>query len=116
MTVPALRAARAFRFRALRHRNFRLFWSGQLVSVVGTWMQSVAQGWLMHRLTGSAFMLGLLRFAPLLPVLLFSLSAGVIIDRVDKRRLIIATQTLALVQAALLATVVSLGVVTPWMV
>jgi MFS family permease len=113
-TVPATAAFRQ-NFRALRYRNFRLFWSGQLVSVVGTWMQSVAQGWLMHRLTGSALMLGLLGFAQFLPVLLFSLWAGVIIDRVDKRRLIIATQALALLQAALLATVVSLGVVAPWM-
>lgn len=114
-TMPATAALRQ-RFRALGYRNFRLFWSGQLVSVVGTWMQSVAQGWLMHRLTASAFMLGLLGFAQFLPVLLFSLWAGVIIDRVDKRRLIIATQSLALLQAALLATVVSLGMVEPWMV
>ncbi len=104
------------RLRALTHRNFRLFWSGQLVSLIGTWMQSVAQGWLMHRLTGSAFMLGLLGFAQFLPVMLLSLWAGVVADRMDKRRLIITTQTLALVQAALLAVVVTLGVVQPWMV
>ena len=61
MTEPAP-ATLADRFRALRHRNFRLFWSGQLVSVIGTWMQSVAQGWLMHRLTNSAWMLGVLGF------------------------------------------------------
>ncbi len=67
-TMPATAALRQ-RFRALGYRNFRLFWSGQLVSVVGTWMQSVAQGWLMHRLTASAFMLGLLGFAQFLPVL-----------------------------------------------
>src|SRR6059036_219935 len=106
----------ASRFRALRHRNFRLFWSGQLVSLIGTWMQSVAQGWLMHRLTSSAFMLGVLGFAQFLPVMFLSLWAGVVADRMDKRRLILITQTLALVQAALLATVVTLGVVQPWMV
>ena len=116
MTIVPATAAFRQSFRALRYRNFRLFWSGQLVSVVGTWMQSVAQGWLMHRLTGSAFMLGLLGFAQFLPVLLLSLWAGVIVDRVDKRHLIMATQTLALAQAVLLATVVSLGIVTPWMV
>ena len=106
----------ASRFRALRHRNFRLFWTGQLVSLIGTWMQSVAQGWLMHRLTSSAFMLGLLGFLQFLPVLVFSLWAGVVADRVDKRRLILVTQTSALVQAVMLAAVVSSGVVRPWMV
>jgi MFS family permease len=104
------------RFRALAHRNFRLFWWGQLISVIGTWMQSVAQGWLMHRLTGSAFMLGVLGFAQFLPVMFLSLWAGVVADRMDKRRLILATQSLALIQAAALATVVTLGVVQPWMV
>ena len=104
------------RFRSLAHRNFRLFWLGQIVSLVGTWMQSVAQGWLMHRLTGSAFMLGLLGFAQFLPVMLLSLWAGVVADRVDKRRLILTTQSLMLVQTLLLATVVSLGIVKPWMV
>ena len=104
------------RFSALTHRNFRLFWTGQLISVIGTWMQSVAQGWLMHRLTGSAFMLGLLGFTQFLPVMFLSLWAGVVADRMDKRRLIITTQALALVQAGALATVVTLGVVQPWMV
>ena len=104
------------RFRALAHRNFRLFWAGQLVSLIGTWMQSVAQGWLMHRLTGSAFMLGLLGFAQFLPVMLLTLWAGVVADRMDKRRLILITQLLMLAQTVALATVVSLGVVQPWMV
>src|SRR5437867_11403717 len=79
-------------------------------------MQSVAQGWLMHRLTGSAFMLGLLGFLQFLPVLLFSLWAGVIADRMDKRRLLVITQSSGLVQAAALAVVVTTGVVRPWMV
>src|SRR5262245_9954784 len=104
------------RFQALRHRNFRLYWVGQLVSLIGTWMQSVAQGWLMHRLTASAWMLGLLGFAQFLPVTLFSLWAGVVVDRVDKRRLLYVTQTAMLVQAALLAVVVTTGAVRPWMV
>ena len=60
-------------FRALRHRNFRLYWGGQLISLIGTWMQTVAQAWLIHRLTSSAFMLGLLGFMQFLPVLLLSL-------------------------------------------
>src|SRR5206468_11186737 len=104
------------RFRSLSHRNFRVFWLGQIVSLVGTWMQTVAQGWLMHRLTGSAFMLGLLGFAQFLPVMLFSLWAGVVADRVDKRKLIFVTQSLMLVQTVLLASAVSLGIVRPWMV
>src|SRR2546426_1877343 len=115
MSQPGWREALSGCFRALRHHNFRLYWSGQLVSLVGTWMQSVAQGWLMHRLTSSAFMLGLLGFVQFLPVLLFSLSAGVIVDRVDKRRLLILTQTSALVQAATLAALVTAGGVRPWM-
>ncbi|MCC6350278.1 MAG: MFS transporter [Candidatus Eisenbacteria bacterium] len=103
-------------FRALRHRNFRLFWSGQAVSLIGTWMQSVAQGWLMHELTGSPWMLGLLSFMQFIPVLPFALLAGVVADRTDKRRLLFGTQTAFLVQATVLALTVSLGVVKPWMV
>src|SRR2546425_5032012 len=116
MSFMTLRGHLAHTFRALRHRNFRLYWTGQLVSLVGTWMQSVAQGWLMHRLTSSAFMLGLLGFLQFLPVLLLSLWAGVIADQMDKRRLLLITQTSALIQAATLAAVVSSGVVKPWMV
>src|SRR5262249_24394772 len=93
-----------------------LYWIGQLISLVGTWMQSVAQGWLLHRLTDSSFMLGLLGFLQFVPVLLFSLWAGVIVDREDKRRLLYLTQGAALVQAAVLAAVVSAGAVRPWMV
>jgi MFS family permease len=115
MSSP-LREELAIRFRALKHRNFRIFWTGQLVSVVGTWMQSVAQGWLMHRLTGSPFMLGLLGFCQFLPVTLLTLSAGVVVDRMDKRRLILITQTCALAQAITLAVVVTTGAVEPWMV
>ena len=111
MVPPALRA----RLRALEHRNFRLYWIGQLISLVGTWMQSVAQGWLMHRLTDSAFMLGLLGFMQFIPVQLFSLWAGVVVDRVDKRRLLYLTQGAALVQAVILAAAAGAGVVRPWM-
>lgn len=108
---PPLRA----RLRALGHRNFRLYWIGQLISLVGTWMQSVAQGWLMHRLTDSAFMLGLLGFMQFIPVQLFSLWAGVVVDRVDKRRLLYLTQGAALLQAVVLAAAAGAGVVRPWM-
>jgi MFS family permease len=116
MASPQPRETLAFRFRALRHRNFRLFWGGQLVSVVGTWMQSVAQGWLMHRLTSSAMMLGLLTFAQFIPVVPLAMLAGVIADRTDRRRMLMWTQGLLLVQALVLAVLVSLDVVRPWMV
>src|SRR6202795_4004811 len=108
MSDSAVRETLATRFRSLGHRNFRLYWIGQLVSLIGTWMQSVAQGWLMHRLTHSAFMLGLLGFTQFLPVLLLSLWAGVVVDRMDKRKLLLITQSCALLQAATIATVVSL--------
>lgn len=113
--MSAALQAISFRFRALRHRNFRLFWNGQLVSLVGTWMQSVAQLWLMHRLSHSAFMLGLLTFMQFVPVLAFSLWAGVLADRHDKRRFLIVTQTAAMVQAVILAVLTSFGMIQPWM-
>ncbi len=116
MSLATLRAQLRSTFRSLRHRNYRLYWTGQLVSLIGTWMQSVAQGWLMHRLTSSAFMLGFLGFCQFLPVLLLSLWAGVIVDSIDKRKLLLITQTAFLIQAALLATAVSTGIVKPWMV
>lgn len=110
------RAGFGARFQSLRHRNFRLYWTGQLISLVGTWMQSVAQGWLMHRLTGSALMLGVLGFCQFIPVLLFSLWAGVIVDHVDKRKLLYWTQGAALVQAVLFAALTSFGAIQAWMV
>jgi len=107
------RTTLAARFSALGHRNFRLFWTGQLISLVGTWMQSVAQGWLMHRITHSAFWLGLLGFTQFFPVMLFSLWAGVIADRVNRRRLLLWTQSLFLLQAAALALLATTGVLSP---
>src|SRR5207248_94481 len=120
-TMPARspeapRSTLADGFRALRHRDFRLFFGGQPVSLIGTWMQAVAQGWLMHRLTSSAFMLGLLSFAQFAPVLPLALWAGVIADHSARRTLLLWTQSLLLAQAVALAIVVSAGVVQPWMV
>jgi MFS family permease len=102
--------------RALRHRDFRLYFFGQFVSLIGSWMQAVAQGWLMHRLTSSAMMLGLLSFAQFAPVLPLALWAGVVADRTERRTLLLWTQSLLLAQAVALAIVVSAGVVKPWMV
>lgn len=116
VTSSAPRAVVSQSLRALRHRDFRIYWTTQLVSLIGTWMQSVAQGWLMHRLTGSPWMLGLLGFAQFLPVLLFSLFAGVLVDRFDRRRLLLWTQSLAMLQAVALAWLVSSGAAQPWMV
>src|SRR5438067_1811666 len=113
-TAPSPRAKFAEGFRALRHRDFRLFFGGQLISLIGTWMQAVAQGWLMHRLTSSAIMLGVLSFAQFAPVLPLALWAGVVSDRVDRRNLLLWTQTALLVQALALAAVVSAGIVRPW--
>ncbi|NJM05993.1 MFS transporter [Candidatus Gracilibacteria bacterium] len=88
--------------RALRHRNYRLFFFGQLISLTGTWMQSVAQGWLVLSLTGSPLLLGLTTAMNSLPVLLFSLPAGTIIDRVSKHRVLLITQVTAMLLAAIL--------------
>jgi len=92
-----------FHLPALRSRNYRLFFAGQLVSLTGTWMQQIAMVWLAYRLTDSAAVLGLVGFASQIPILLFSTMAGVWNDRVDRRRLLIWTQTAALAQALLLA-------------
>src|SRR5215831_1691570 len=116
MRVVLSRENLANSFRALRHRNFRLFWIGQLISLIGTWMQSVAQGWLMHRLTNSPMMLGLLGFVQFLPVLVLALPAGVIADHMDKRKLLYITQGFFLVQAGVLAALVTFGIVKAWMV
>lgn len=100
--------------RSLKHRNFRLFYIGQLVSLSGTWMQSLAQAWLLYRLTGSGFMLGIASAASLLPSLFFGLYGGVLADRFSRQRLLIAAQTLAMVQALVLAGLTLTGVVAPW--
>lgn len=97
------------RFPALLSRNFRLYWVGQGVSLIGTWMQSVAVGWLVWRLSHSPFLLGLVGVAMTLPILAFSLYAGVVADRFVRRRVIVLTQSLAMVQAIVLAALVTFG-------
>jgi MFS family permease len=99
----------AHAFRALRHRNFRLFISGQIVSLSGTWMQQVAVGWLVYRLTSSPFLLGTLTFAALSPTLLLAPLAGVWADRVNRHRMLVTTQLLAMLQALALAALVFSG-------
>src|SRR5579863_2331369 len=98
-------------FRALRHRNFRLYFFGQLTSLTGTWMQTVAQSWLVLKLTNSPLMLGLVTFANYLPILLVALFAGVVVDHVDRRRLIIVAQVLMMLSAFVLAALTWSGAV-----
>jgi MFS family permease len=100
--------------RALYARNFRLFVAGQGFSLIGTWMQQVAMSWLVYRLSGSAMLLGVTGFLNQIPSLLFTPLAGVLADRCDRRRLLIMTQCLAMIQAAILAAVVLTGVVQIW--
>ncbi len=100
--------------RAFRHRNFRIFFAGQLVSVVGTWLQMVAMSWLVYRLTGSAFMLGVAAAAQQIPVLFLAPIAGVVADRVNRQRLLLATQAAASIQASLLAMLALGGHLTAW--
>ncbi len=102
------------RLPALRHREFRLFWFGQMVSLTGTWVQSVAQQWLVLKLTGSAFKLGLVTTVQFIPLLLLSLVGGVIADRVAKRNLLLATQIVACLLAIALGTLVRTGQVKFW--
>lgn len=99
-------------FGALRHRNFRLFLGGQFVSLSGTWMQTVAQGWLVLQLTQSAFQVGLVTTINTLPVLLFTLYGGVVADRVNKRRFLLILQGLMLLEALALAILTATGRVT----
>jgi MFS family permease len=89
--------------RALRHRNFQLFFSGQLISLIGTWMQSVAQSWLVYRLTGSALLLGSVGFASQVPVFLFAPLGGIAADRFNRRHIVIATQVASMLLALILA-------------
>ncbi len=89
--------------RALRHRNFQLFFGGQLISLTGTWMQSVAQSWLVYRLTGSAVLLGLVGFSSQIPVFLLAPLGGVVADRVNRHRILLVTQTVAMILAFVLS-------------
>jgi MFS family permease len=103
-------------FRALRYPNYRLFFIGQGISLIGSWMQAVAMSWLVYRLTNSAFLLGVTGFASQIPSLFLSPFAGVWVDRADRRRLLIAVQSLFMVQAFVLAFLVLFHAVTVWQI
>ena len=98
---------------ALRSRNYRLFFAGQLISLIGTWMQQIAMIWLAYRLTDSAAMLGLVGFASQIPILLFGTLAGVWNDRLDRRHLLLWTQFFSMLQALVLFTLTLTGAITP---
>jgi MFS family permease len=100
--------------RALRHRNFQLFFSGQLISLVGTWMQSVAQSWLVYRLTGSGLLLGAVGFASQIPVFLVAPIGGITADRSNRQHVVIATQTASMLLAFVLAALTLSGKVQVW--
>jgi MFS family permease len=99
-------------WRALRHRNFRLFFGGQTISLIGTWMTRVATGWLVYRLTGSALLLGTVSFAGQIPTFLLAPFAGVWVDRLDRRQVLVWTQTLSMVQSLALAALTLSGHIT----
>ena len=100
--------------RALQHRNFQLFFSGQLISLIGTWMQSIAESWLVYRLTGSALLLGAVGFASQIPVFLVAPVGGIVADRKNRHRVVIATQVAAMILASILALLTLTGWIRVW--
>jgi MFS family permease len=112
--TPASSGGLSFMVRALRHRNYRLFFCGQTVSLVGTWMTRIATSWLVYRLTRSALLLGLVGFAGQIPSFLLAPFAGVLVDRWNRHRLLVATQVLAMLQSAALAALALAGVINIW--
>jgi MFS family permease len=111
VTLP-LRSGAAGMTRAFRHRNYRLFFSGQSLSLIGTWMTRIATSWLVYRLTGSAFLLGLVNFCGQIPTLLLTPFAGVLVDRWDRHRILVVTQVLSMLQSGALAVLTLGGVIT----
>src|SRR5438034_4170848 len=101
-------------FLALRHRNYRLFWFGQMISLMGTWMQTIGQAWLVLQLTHSAWLLGIVGALQFLPVMLLSLFGGVLADRMPKRKVLLFTQSFAMLQAAVLWILVVSGHIQIW--
>src|SRR5271169_4202428 len=102
------------RFRALKHRNFQLFFAGQLVSLIGTWMQSTAQLWLVYKMTNSAALLGFFGFASQIPILFLAALGGYVGDRYNRHRGVVWTQTAAMILSFVLAALTLLGVVRVW--
>ena len=113
-TAKASSGGLGFMLRALGHRNYKLFFSGQSISLIGTWMTRIATSWLVYRLTGSALLLGVVGFAGQIPSFMLAPFAGVLVDRWNRHRLLIATQILALLQSLALAILALTGLITIW--
>lgn len=103
-------------FKAFQYRDFRLMWFGACTSSIGTWMQIVAQGWLIYRLSHSAFLLALDQFLAGIPIFLFSLIGGVVADRVERRRILLGSQYVQMASAGILTVLVFLGIVRVWQI
>jgi len=110
MAIPTLRQV----FKAFHYRDFRLMWIGACTSSIGTWMQIVAQGWLIYRLSHSSFLLGLDQFLAGLPIFLFSLIGGVVADRTERRKILIVSQYIQMTSAGILTVLVALGLTHVW--
>jgi MFS family permease len=112
------RRASGFRqsLRALEHKNFRLFFGGQSISLIGTWMQRIAMGWLVYRLTNSPFLLGVVGFSTQIPTFVLAPFAGVLADRWNRLRILVVTQILAMIQALVLSVLVLTGTVAIWQI
>src|SRR5208337_3281774 len=101
-------------FKAFQYRDFRLIWLGACTSSIGTWMQIVAQGWLIYRLSHSAFLLALDQFLGSIPIFLLSLVGGVVADRFERRKILLASQCIQMTSASVLTILVTTGVVHVW--
>ena len=114
---PASRESKlSLAVRALRHRNFQLFFAGQLISLIGTWMQTVAQSWLVYSMTGSAFLLGAVGFASQIPVFIMAPIGGIVADRHNRQRVVIATQIMSMILAGILAALTLTHRVHVWQI
>src|SRR3954452_22543857 len=103
-------------FKAFQYRDFRLMWIGACTSSIGTWMQIVAQGWLIYRLSHSAFLLALDQFLGGIPIFLFSLIGGVVADRIERRKVLLVSQYVQMASAAALTILVASGLIQVWQI
>src|SRR6185436_9122438 len=116
-STPASGGSVAFMLRALKYRNYRLFFGGQIVSLTGTWITTTATSWLVYRITGSAMLLGVVGFSSQFPSFLLTPFAGIFVDRWNRHRILIATQTLSMIVSFVLAALTLSGTITiPWLI
>src|SRR5215475_2518680 len=113
-TAPAKESAFRRVFKAFHYRDFRLMWIGACTSSIGTWMQIVAQGWLIYRLSHSAFLLALDQFLAGIPIFLFTLIGGVVADRTERRKILLMSQWLQMASATVLTVLVATGHIRVW--